>query len=567
MPVLRLRGVHILAEETYSTAQVSKFCGVHISTVIRWVNSGELPVTSNVKGSRRILQSDLLRFMRLRSYPLPPELELEKRQRREVVLDEGFFKEAVDSAGVAIFGLDSDLRFNFFNRRAEEITGYSRHEARQQGFIDRLIPDEEERAKVADIRERLLKGEQVDEIEVAIATKRRSQRWLAVSLSPVIDARSGVESFVCSAYDLTEHILRERELRWSSGFLDSVLDNSPVSLQIVDRDGSTVKINRSLSRTFHVEAEDIVGPGKHNFFDDAILRRTGLSEAVRRAFEGDIIEVPFAELKADTDDPREDGQTVVSAVAFPIGHGDDIRYVGVVYEDITEKAVLQRDLIAKNAELESFVYTVAHDLKSPLSVVGGAGEALVDSLQGNEPALKQIRMILRSTGRMLEFISGLLALSRAGRFDDENEYDTPCRLIVNEIMLDLRAANQGQEIRLEVGDLPDINLHHDAATQLFQNLIFNAFNYRHPERVPSINVDCQTSAQFHRFSVSDNGIGIEASQRRKIFDVFYRAPGTSTSGTGIGLAIVRRIVERAGGKVWVESKPGVGSTFYFTIPR
>ena len=556
-----------MAEETYSTAQVSKFCGVHISTVIRWVNSGTLPVTSTAKGARRILQSDLLRFMRLRDYPLPPELEAEKRQARDVVMDEGFFKEAVDSAGVAMFVLDGELRITYFNRRAEETTGYSRHEARQHGFIDRLIPEEAERGKLGQLRERMLRNEQVEGIEIAIATKQGAQRWLALSVDPVTDPRTGVEAFICSAYDLTDHILRERELRWSSGFLDSVLDNSPVSLQIVDRDGSTVKINRSLSRTFRVDAEDIVGPGKHNYFDDAILRRTGLADAVRRAFDGEIISVPFAELQAATEDPREEGQTVVGALAFPIGQGDEVRYVGVVYEDITEKAVLQRDLIAKNAELESFVYTVAHDLKSPLSVISGSGEALQEMLAGNEGAGKHLGMITRSTSRMLEFIKGLLALSRAGRFDDEHEYDTPCRLIVNEIMLDLRAANQGQEIKLEVGDLPDINLHHDAATQLFQNLIFNAYNYRHPERVPSISVDCQSGTHAHIFSVSDNGIGIEASQRRKIFDVFYRAPGTPTPGTGIGLAIVRRIVERAGGKVWVESKPGVGSTFHFTIPH
>ena len=357
-----------------------------------------------------------------------------------------------------------------------------------------------------------------------------------------------------------------------SGELDflfeAVFENSPVAVQIVDREGWTLKINRSLSRAFGVSPDDIVGVGKHNFFTDTRLQHAGLVEAVNKAFEGETVTIPFAQFEiGEAEHPLEENMLAVRAVAFPIEQNGHVGHVGVIYEDITEKAMLQRSLIAKNAELESFVYTVAHDLKSPLSVITSAGEALREATGGDGRAGEHVSMIMRSSERMLEFIDGLLSLSRAGRYDDEQSYETPASTIVKSILLEMRSAHPGEDMHLEQGELPAVNLHPDAATHLFQNLITNAYNYRHPERALKLRVDCNSSGKSHRFSVSDNGIGIKSADRAKIFDVFYRAEGTSVSGTGLGLAIVRRIVEKAGGRVWVDSHPGKGSTFYFTIPR
>jgi len=492
-----------------------------------------------------------------------PALELEREAGRAL----GFLRTVIDTANVAIFGYDFTTREVIFNRKAEELSGYTRAEAQRPGFLKKLLPDEVVLAGARSAFDSHLRGETLENSLWTVRTEDGRERVVDVSTCTFLADDGGLGAAVGFGIDVTDQERLRRQLQESNDFLNSVIEHSPFSLQIVDRNGWTVKINRALARAFGVAEEEIVGEGVHNFFTDERLIKAGISTAVERAFDGEIVSIPFAEFSAGADENLY-GQSdvVVSAVAFPITQGGRVRNVGIVYEDITEKAMLQRDLLAKNAELESFVYTVAHDLKSPLGVVASCCQNLDEMISEQVPH-KQVGMIRRSGERMREFIDGLLSLSRAGRWDDEEAYDTPSATVVKGIFQDLRARFPDQEIDLSVGELPGVNLHPDAAAMLFQNLITNAHKYRHPERAPRISVRCKTGPHSHRFEVRDNGVGIPADDLEKIFDVFYRSSETSRSGTGVGLAIVRRIVERAGGRVWVESRPGEGSTFYFTIPK
>jgi PAS domain S-box-containing protein/excisionase family DNA binding protein len=553
----------------YSTADVSRLCGVHISTVIRWVNAGVLPAALTPGGVRRIAPSDLARFMREHNYTLPSELEpitARSSEEKEVGRTE-FLKAVVDTAGVAIFGFDPSMRMVVFNSKAEELTGYTREEARQPGFLDRLLPDAEARADAERTIVAHFRGESVEDWITVIRRKNGEELTISISTSIITDKEGGIVAICGSAHEITERMRLQRDLESSNSFLAAVIDNSPMSMQIVNDQGWTVKINHAMAEAFNISPVDIVGIGKHNFFSDQRLRRTGLVDAVKRAFEGEVVTVPFAELNNNGRYAGLDEEKIVRAVAFPISQEGVVRYVGIVFEDITEKAKLQRDLIAKNAELESFVYTVAHDLKSPIGVISSCSEMLEQTISDREDVRKQIQMIHRSTERMNEFINALLSLSRAGRWDDERDYETPTEIVVKGIFMDLRAAHPEEEIHLHMGDLPVINLHPDATEHLFQNLVFNAYKYRAPHRILEIKIHCRDSGDDLLFTVADNGIGIDISERSRIFDVFYRVPGTYTTGTGLGLAIVKRILEHAGGRVWVESEPGIGSTFYFTIPR
>jgi PAS domain S-box-containing protein/excisionase family DNA binding protein len=489
-------------------------------------------------------------------------LELEREASRA----QEFMRTVVETAGVAIFGFDTSGGITIFNRKAQEITGYTEEEARQPDFLAKILPDRQALVKVEWAIAQHFQGKAAEETVLKIVIKSGGERILSVSTSMVYADSGRVAAVIAGATDITERELLQRRIQESNDFLHSVIDNSPFSLQIVDQNGWTVKVNRALTRTFDVTESDLVGVGVHNFFEDHRLVATGIAAALKKALDGEITTVPFAEF--ETDDYTQPGESgiAVSAVAFPIVRSGEARCAGIIYEDITEKAALQRDLISKNAELEAFVYTVAHDLKSPLGVISACGEALTSLLHGGE-AENQVKMIVRNAGRMREFINGLLTLSRAGRWDAEQRYDSPASAVVKSVFHDLRTRCPGEEMRLHVGDLPTINLHPDAATQLFQNLIGNAHKYRHPDRTLDVEVECETTAGAFRFSVKDNGIGISAQDRGRIFDVFFRGDNTEQPGTGVGLAIVRRIVERGGGRVWVHSKPDVGSTFYFTLPR
>jgi PAS domain S-box-containing protein/excisionase family DNA binding protein len=554
----------------YSTADVSRLCGVHISTVIRWVNAGVLPAALTPGGVRRIAPSDLARFMRDHNYNIPSELEpITARSAEE--RDAGklaFLDSVIDAAGIAIFGFDPSMRMVIFNRHAEELTGYTREEARQPGFLDKLLPDAEARADAERTIVAHFRGETVKDWIMVIRRKEGGEVTIGITTSIITGKDGGIAAICGSAREVTERMRLQRELESSNSFLAAVIDHSPMSMQIVNEQGWTVKINRALSEAFNVSPVDIVGIGKHNFFSDQRLRRTGLVDAVKRAFEGEVVTVPFAELNSHGDRFTVMGEErIVRAVAFPITQEEAVRYVGIVFEDITEKAMLQRDLIAKNAELESFVFTVAHDLKSPIGVISSCSQMLEQAINGRDDVKKQMQMIRRSTERMNDFINALLSLSRAGRWDDQQDYATPVEVVVKGIFMDLSAAHPEEEFRLHVSELPVINLHPDATEHLFQNLVFNAYKYRAPNRNPEIAVESVDRGDEYLFSVSDNGIGIDVSERSRIFDVFYRVAGTHTTGSGLGLAIVKRILERVGGRIWVESEPGVGSTFYFTIPK
>jgi len=545
-------------------------CGVHISTVIRWVNAGVLPAAMTPGGVRRIAPGDLALFMSEHNYPLPAELQpaLAGELGKEEVVKLDFVNAVIDSTGCAIFGFDPILRMVLFNVKAEELTGYSREEARQPGFLDKLLPDVEARADAERTIVAHFRGESVEDWVTVIRRKNGEELTISITTS-IITGNSGKMLAICgSAHEVTERMRLQRELERSNSFLNAVIDNSPMSTQIINDQGWTVKINRAMSEAFGVSPVDIVGIGKHNFFSDEKMRRTGLIDAVKRAFEGEIVTVPFAEFTNHNGmQPGIEEEKIVRALTFPISLDGEVRYAGIVFEDITEKAMLQRDLIAKNAELESFVYTVAHDLKSPLSVIASCSESLEKAINGEEAVRKQFGLITRSTDRMTEFINALLSLSHAGRWDDEQEYETPVGTVVKGIFMDLCATHQGEVIHTHIGDLPVINLHPDATEHLFQNLIMNAYKYRATHREPEISVDCREEEGEYLFSVKDNGIGIDPAERNRIFNIFYRISGTHATGTGLGLTIVKRIVERAGGKVWVESVPGEGSTIYFTLPK
>ena len=487
---------------------------------------------------------------------------------KEELIHLDFVNAVINSAGTAIFGFDPTLRMVLFNRKAEELTGYSREEARELGFLDRLLPDVESRADAERTIVAHFRGESVEDWITVIRRKSGGELTISITTSIITGDDGNIMAICGSAHEVTERMRLRNELERSNSFLNAVIDNSPMSMQIVNDQGWTVKINRAMSEAFGVSPVDIVGIGKHNFFSDQSMRRTGLVDAVKRAFKGEIVTVPFAEFNnRNGKHPGVDEEKIVRALAFPISLDGEVRYAGIVFEDITEKAILQRDLIAKNAELESFVYTVAHDLKSPLSVIASCSESLEKAINGEEGIRKQFRLITRSTDRMTEFISALLSLSRAGSWDDEQVYETPVEIVVKGIFMDLRATHRGEEIHTHTSDLPIINLHPDATEHLFQNLVLNAYKYRASHRAPEISIDCHEAEGEYLFSVRDNGVGIDPSERNRIFDIFYRISGTHASGTGLGLTIVKRIVERAGGKVWVESVLGEGSTFYFTIPK
>jgi len=229
-----------------------------------------------------------------------------------------------------------------------------------------------------------------------------------------------------------------------------------------------------------------------------------------------------------------------------------------------EKAELERS----NAELEQFSYVASHDLQEPLRAVAGCVQLLQTRYQGQLDARADelITHALEGTRRMETLIRDLLAFSRVGTQARPSE-PVDCRELLGRVLEDLSVSIAESGARVEIGALPTIHADPMQLAQLFQNLLGNAIKFHATGREPVIRVSAARGAGEWTFSVADNGIGIEDRQFERIFRVFQRLHTRKQyQGTGIGLAICKKIVERHGGRLWVESKVGEGSTFHFTFP-
>lgn len=254
---------------------------------------------------------------------------------------------------------------------------------------------------------------------------------------------------------------------------------------------------------------------------------------------------------------------------------DEDAYILVLQRDIsdrkrTEIALQQtnQELLASNQELERFAYLASHDLREPLRMVTSFTRLLSQRYSGQlDPEADQIiGFAVDGATRMEELISDLLEYSRVGQ-QNQTLDSVDCSTILDRSLNNLQLLISETNTEIIRGPLPIILGETRQLIQLFQNLIDNAIVYR-GEESPRVEIRAEVQQDQWLFSVKDNGIGIEPQHNERIFDIFQRLHTRQEyPGTGIGLAICHRIVERHGGEIWVESQLGQGATFYFTLPR
>jgi signal transduction histidine kinase len=231
-----------------------------------------------------------------------------------------------------------------------------------------------------------------------------------------------------------------------------------------------------------------------------------------------------------------------------------------------QREELIRDLELVNAELTDFAHTVSHDLKAPLRGIISVTKWISKDYKNkfDEDGRKQLKLLENRTRRMHDLITGILEYSRIGRTKKEKE-----RIDMDKVVLEvIDAIVPEDDVNVEIeGKLPVVMFEEHYAKQLFQNLISNAVKYMDkPEK--EIRIGCVEDKLKFTFSVSDNGIGIEERDFERIFKIFQTVePYEESKSSGVGLSIVKKIVNRYGGKIWVESKIGKRSTFFFTIPK
>jgi len=405
------------------------------------------------------------------------------------------------------------------------------------------------------------------------AVTRTIERMAVGGLRARVDVRPGNDeiarlgrSFNTMAAALESHV---RELSESQAQFAALARASPVCIFRTDALGGCDYVNEKWCEISGMAWEAAMGDGwlaaLHSDERDAVTRQWRDDVANVRPF--------FQEFRFQ----RPDGMVTWGlGMAEPLrgGAGEIIGYVGTI-TDITRRKMAEETLkrtvealTTSNAELERFAYIASHDLQEPLRTVVRYSQ-LIEQRYGNRldfDAIEFIGYIVGASKQMAAMVQGLLEFSRvASAVQHFEAVDTEWALTTALNNLTSAIAESGAQIVHE--NLATVAGHDIQVVQLFQNLIGNGIKYRSPERPPRIAIACHREGNFWQFSVSDNGIGIDPAYIDQLFVIFRRLHTRQAyPGAGIGLALCKGIVEHHGGRIWVESQFGQGSTFFFTLP-
>jgi signal transduction histidine kinase len=238
-----------------------------------------------------------------------------------------------------------------------------------------------------------------------------------------------------------------------------------------------------------------------------------------------------------------------------------------VAERNAELEAMNRELASANRELEAFSATVSHDLRSPLQAMLGFSELLLSESAGSLNAEQREYLgDIRDSGRRLtQLTEDFLRLARLGRQPLAKE-PVDVSTLVRSVVADLRLGNSSDALEVRIGPLPDVTADPSLLKQVFVNLLSNAIKFTRESKSPVIDVTGRREDHYCEYSVRDNGVGFDMRMGAKLFGIFQRLPGTERfEGTGVGLSIVQRIVERHGGRIFAEAQPGEGACFTFTL--
>ena len=487
----------------------------------------------------------------------------------------------IDTVGEGITLSNWQGHFRIYNQAMTRITGYTREEAnRAENFLSLLYPETHEYRTVIRTLRRVSETGQARELKTTIKTKEGESRVLLVSVS-VLDDRD--QLWFLSAYrDITAHQRVLEALRVSEQKYKSMTEHIPLGIYRTTPDGKLLHGNPALAR--------ILGyPSLAKMIDRCFLPSMYVDHGRRQDYLQRLREaqgVVTREVQLRTFDDRIIWVRDMGRATF-----DDrgaIERINGTLENITERKKTQqalqtfaKEVHARNQELDTFSRTVAHDLKNPLNLITGYAELLADEWRNlPQPTVsKALRSMLRASYKMSSIIDELLLLAGVRQREV-----VACPIDMDQVVCEVRERMadmiEAHEATLLVPDRWPIAWGHGPwIEEVWVNYVSNAIKYGgDPPQVElgygaeyveglALDADVALYSDAICFWVRDNGCGLTEEEQAQLFAPFERLKRSQISGHGLGLSIVRRIVEKLGGKVGVKSRVGEGSVFYFTLPQ
>jgi PAS domain S-box-containing protein len=468
----------------------------------------------------------------------------------------------------AILMLDPDGLVTTWNKGAESINGYRSDEIIGRHY-SQLYPQED-----------VLQGRPQHELAVAAAEGRFEEEgwrirkngtsfWADVVITPIYDSGGELSGFSEVVRDVTERKDAQKHLAQMEGRYRGLLEAAPDAMVVVNQDGDIVLLNVQAERQFGYRRDELLRQKVKNIIPEGFAERL-LADALRSTEDALAQQIGTG---IELIGRRKDGSEFpIEIMLSPLESAEGILVTAAI-RDITERkrhetALQERnvELQAAVGELEAFSYSVSHDLRAPLRAIDGFSRILLKQCGPTLSAESRgyLQRVRDNTVRMGQLVDDLLTFARLGR-KPLSKQQVPTRTVVDQVVRDLRQQSDGRSVSVSVGEMPPLWGDPALLKQVFVNLIDNAFKYTRMRAEAAIEIGSREIGGEQVLFVRDNGTGFDMRYADKLFGVFQRLHRAEDfEGTGVGLAIVQRIVQRHGGRVWAEAAVDRGATFYFT---
>jgi PAS domain S-box-containing protein len=458
----------------------------------------------------------------------------------------------------------------WYNQRWFDYSGTTLEEMAGWGWLKVQHPDHVQR--VVDKISRCFQNGEVWEDTFPLRGRDGNYRWFLSQAVPIRDSEGKVLRWFGTNTDISVLQEAERHLAQMESRYRGLLEAAPDAIVVVNQAGKIVLLNVQAEKQFGYTRDELIGQEVTNIIPEGFAERL-IADGTRSATEAVAQQIGTG---IELSGRRKDGSEFpIEIMLSPLESAEGV-LVTTAIRDITERRRSEvhlrktvRELKRSNDELQQFAYVSSHDLQEPLRMVSSYTQLLAKRYQGrlDSDAHEFIAFAVDGCNRMQGLIQDLLAYSRVGTNGKELS-EVSSENALQKALTNLRITIEQSGADVTHDSMPVVTTDETQLTLIFQNLVGNAIKYR-GAAPPRVHVSAtRNGGNEWTFSVRDNGLGIDPQYFERIFILFQRLHGRDEfEGTGIGLAICKKILERLGGRIWVESQPEKGSTFYFALPE